>query len=64
LRTLGDPAATSLAPAEAHGATQIVTGCGKRALYVELLNNSRCPTWLLNSNVDPVGIPANAQSAR
>jgi hypothetical protein len=36
------------------GATQKVTGCGKRAIYVQLFNNSRYPTWLLNSTVVPV----------
>jgi hypothetical protein len=46
------------------GATEIVTGCGKRALYVQLFNNSRYPTWLLNSNVEPTGVPPGAQSAR
>jgi hypothetical protein len=46
------------------GATEIVTGCGKRALYVQLFNNSRYPTWLLNSNIEPAGVPPSAQSAR
>jgi hypothetical protein len=31
--------------------TRQVEGCGKRAMYVELFNNSRYPTWMLNSDV-------------
>jgi hypothetical protein len=46
------------------GATEIATGCGKRALYVQLFNNSRYPTWLLNSNIEPAGVPLGARSAR
>jgi hypothetical protein len=46
------------------GATEVVTGCGKRALYVQLFNNNRYPTWLLNSSIDPANVPAGAQSAR
>jgi hypothetical protein len=45
-------------------ATQVVTGCGKRAVYVQLFNNSRYPTWLLNSAIEPVGPPPTAQSSR
>jgi hypothetical protein len=32
-------------------ATQKVAGCGKSAVYVQLFNNNRFPTWALNSNV-------------
>jgi hypothetical protein len=32
-------------------ATRSVSGCNKRAIYVELFNNARNPTWLLNSAV-------------
>ena len=45
-------------------ATEVVTGCGKRALYVQLFNNNRHPTWLLNSNVQPASDTPGAQSAR
>jgi hypothetical protein len=45
-------------------ATQIVSGCGKRAVYVELFNNARAPTWLLNSSIDDVGVPPDARSTR
>ena len=31
--------------------TRQVEGCGKRALYVEIFNNSRRPAWLLNSDI-------------
>jgi hypothetical protein len=46
------------------GATEIVTGCGKRAVYVQLFNDSRGSTWLLNSNIEPAGFPPATQSAR
>jgi hypothetical protein len=46
------------------GATQLATGCGKRAIYVEMFNNSRNPTWLLNSSVEPVIIPPGVQAMR
>ncbi len=46
------------------GATQVVSGCGKRAVYVEQFNNARHPTWLLNSNIEAPGIPPSAQSQR
>ncbi len=49
---------------EMDGATQVVTGCGKRAVYVQLFNNSRYPTWLLNSAVEPAPTPAAASSGR
>jgi hypothetical protein len=45
-------------------ATQIASGCGKRAIYVQLLNNSRYPTWMLNSNVETTRVPAALQSTR
>ena len=35
-------------------ATRRVEGCGKRALYVEIFNNSRDPAWMLNSDVSEV----------
>jgi hypothetical protein len=35
----------------------VVTGCGKRAVYVELFNDGRYPTWLLNSSVEPRPTP-------
>ena len=31
--------------------TRQVEGCGKRALYVEIFNNSRHPAWMLNSDI-------------
>jgi hypothetical protein len=34
--------------------TRQVEGCGKRAIYVELFNNSRYPVWMLNSDVRDV----------
>jgi hypothetical protein len=46
------------------GATQLATGCGKRAIYVEMFNNSRNPTWLLNSSVESVSVPPAAQAMR
>jgi hypothetical protein len=46
------------------GATQLATGCGKRAIYVEMFNNSRNPTWLLNSSVEPLAAPPPAQAMR
>ena len=46
------------------GATQVVTGCGKRAVYVEQFNNARNPTWLLNSSVEAISVPPGAQSSR
>jgi hypothetical protein len=54
----------SLQLKELDGATQVVTGCGKRAVYVELFNDSRYPTWLLNSSVEPAAVPPDAQSTR
>jgi hypothetical protein len=39
-------------------ATRVVTGCGKRAVYVEMFNDSRYPTWLLNSDIRTVDSPA------
>jgi hypothetical protein len=33
--------------------TRVAAGCGKQAVYVEHFNNSRHPTWLLNSEVKP-----------
>jgi hypothetical protein len=53
----------SLQMSDLDGATKIVTGCGKRAVYVQLFNNSRDPTWLLNSTIEPSGPPAPAPSA-
>jgi hypothetical protein len=35
-------------------ATRQVEGCGKRAMYVQIFNNSRYPTWMLNSDVRDV----------
>ena len=46
------------------GATEMATGCGRRAIYVQLFNNSRYPTWLLNSSVQPVGGSALPQAMR
>jgi hypothetical protein len=46
------------------GATQVAMGCGKRAIYVEMLNNSRNPTWLLNSSVESVSAPPAVQAMR
>jgi hypothetical protein len=40
--------------------TRQVEGCGKRAMYVEIFNNSRHPTWMLNSDVRDV--PAKSVS--
>jgi hypothetical protein len=42
--------------------TSVVTGCGKRAIYVEQFNNNRYPAWLLNSDIRPVsgGAPVGA----
>jgi hypothetical protein len=34
--------------------TRQVEGCGKRAIYVALFNNSRNPTWMLNSEIREV----------
>ena len=34
--------------------TRRVEGCGKRAIYVEIFNNSRHPAWMLNSDVRDV----------
>jgi hypothetical protein len=36
------------------GGTRRVEGCGKRAIYVSIFNNSRDPVWLLNSDVRDV----------
>ena len=47
----------SLQLKELDQATQVVTGCGKRAVYVELFNDGRYPTWLLNSSVEPRPTP-------
>jgi hypothetical protein len=44
--------------------TQVASGCGKRAIYVELFNNARHPTWMLNSNVEPTRVPPAAQAMR
>jgi hypothetical protein len=44
--------------------TQVVSGCGKRAVYVELFNNGRHPTWMLNSSVETMRVPPAAQSMR
>jgi hypothetical protein len=43
------------------GATEIVTGCGKRAIYVQEFNNARYPTWLLNSKIEAPGAAPVAQ---
>ena len=32
-------------------ATEVASGCGKRAIYVQQFNNNRYSTWLLNSEV-------------
>jgi hypothetical protein len=40
--------------------TRQVEGCGKRALYVEIFNNSRHPVWMLNSDLREV--PASSAS--
>ncbi len=56
------PESLQLKPVD--GATEIVAGCGKRALYVQQFNNARYSTWLLNSAVEPQGVPPGAQSAR
>jgi hypothetical protein len=53
----------SLNVSDLDGATKIVTGCGKRAVYVQLFNNSRYPTWLLNSSIEPSGAPSAVSSA-
>jgi hypothetical protein len=53
----------SLQVKELDAATEIVTGCGKRAIYVHLFNNSRYPTWLLNSSIEPSSAPSAAQSS-
>jgi hypothetical protein len=42
---------SSLAIRAIDSATKRVTGCSKEAIYVELFNNARHPTWLLNSSV-------------
>jgi hypothetical protein len=34
--------------------TRQVQGCGKRAIYVEIFNNSRHPAWMLNSELRDV----------
>ncbi len=44
--------------------TQVASGCGKRAIYVELFNNGRHPTWMLNSDVQTTRVPEAAQSMR
>ncbi len=31
--------------------TRQVEGCGRRAMYVEIFNNSRYPAWMLNSDI-------------
>jgi hypothetical protein len=49
---------------EIDSATEVVTGCGKRAIYVQLFNNNRYPTWLLNSNIEQAEVPPGAQSCR
>ncbi len=43
--------ADQLALQSIDNATQKVAGCGKSAVYVQLFNNNRYPTWALNSNV-------------
>jgi hypothetical protein len=45
---------------EVDAGTREVTGCGKRAIYVEIFNNSRHPLWLLNSELRDV--PASSAS--
>jgi hypothetical protein len=42
---------TQLTLQEIDVGTQRVDGCGKRALYVQMFNNNRFPTWLLNSDI-------------
>ena len=44
--------------------TQVASGCGKRAIYVELFNNGRNPTWMLNSSVETMRVSPAAQSMR
>jgi hypothetical protein len=56
--------AASLQVEKIDSATEIVTGCGRRAVYVQLFNNARYPTWLLNSNVETPRLPPGTQSAR
>ncbi len=41
----------SLAIRSIDSATRSVSGCGKRAIYVEQFNHSVRPTWLLNSSI-------------
>jgi hypothetical protein len=43
-----------LAVKQINSGTRQVEGCGKRAMYVELFNNSRYPTWILNSDIRDV----------
>jgi hypothetical protein len=49
-----DCAATRLDVKTIDSATRRVEGCGKRAMYVEIFNNSRDPAWMLNSDVRDV----------
>ncbi len=34
--------------------TRQVEGCGRRAMYVQIFNNSRYPAWMLNSAIRDV----------
>ncbi len=42
-----------LAVQDVDPATKLVSGCGRRAIYVENFNDSRHPGWLLNSEIRP-----------
>ena len=46
-----DCSSEKLALQQIDPATQEVDGCGKRAIYLQLFNNARYPTWMLNSEV-------------
>jgi len=53
-----DCAQAQLDVKEIDPATRQVEGCGKRAMYVGIFNNSRYPTWLLNSEIRTVPVKA------
>jgi len=50
------PASLAIRPIDA--ATRSVSGCGKRAIYVEQFNHATRPTWLLNSAIAPAATAA------